>query len=149
MSHVASVEVVINDLACLKKACETLGVTLVEGQKTFKWYGRFLADSDVGRATAKEFNAKAFGKCEHAIKVPGCSYEVGVVKNPTGKGYRLIYDQFGSGGEGIAKKLGGEKLTKLTTEYGAEVATKQLRRKGYTIGRRYLNNGQIKLTATK
>jgi hypothetical protein len=65
MSHVASVELVINDIASLKKACENIpSLTFMEGQTTHEWYGKFLADSDVGRQTAREFDAETFGKCE-------------------------------------------------------------------------------------
>ena len=149
MSHVASVELVINDLASLKVACEKLGLNFCENQKTHRWYGKFLADSDVGRATAAEFDAKTFGTCEHAIKVPGSEYDIGVVKNPNGTGYRLIYDQFGGNGRAISEKLGGESLGKLKSEYGAVRATRHLQRQGYRVMRRVLANGQIKLSGIR
>ena len=150
MSHVASVELVINDIPSLKKACENIPeLTFMEGQTTHEWYGNFLADSDVGRATAQEFDAATFGTCEHAIKVEGSSYEIGVVKNPTGSGYRLIYDQWGSGGKAIADKCGGEGLAKIKTEYGAVRTTRHLQRQGYRVVRRVLANGQLKITGVK
>jgi hypothetical protein len=150
MSHVASVELVINDIASLEKACVNIpGLTFMEGQTTHKWYGKFLADSDVGRATAAEFNAETFGTCEHAIKVEGGDYEIGVVKNPAGSGYRLVYDQWGSGGSNIAKKCGGEGLSKIKTEYGAVRTTRHLQRQGYRVMRRVLANGQLKITGVK
>jgi hypothetical protein len=150
MSHVASVELVINDIASLKKACENIpSLTFMEGQTTHEWYGKFLADSDVGRQTAREFDAETFGKCEHAIKVEGADYEIGVVKNPTGSGYRLIYDQWGSGGKRIASACGGEGLTKIKTEYGAVRTSRHLQRQGYRVIRRVMANGQLKITGVK
>ena len=107
MSHVSNLALEIHDLDVLKTACEDNGLTFVEGQRTYKWFGRFLNDSDVGRSTVDSgFNPEDFGKCEHAIRVPGSQYEIGVVKNPSGDGYRLIYDEWGTGGEQIAKKCG-------------------------------------------
>jgi hypothetical protein len=149
MSHVASVELVINDLASLKESCQKLGLTFCENQKTHRWFGKFLADSDVGRATASEFNAKTFGTCEHAIEVPGSEYDIGVVRNPNGVGYRLIYDQWGSKGLAISEKLGGKSLPKLKSEYGAVRATRHLQRQGYRVVRRVLANGQIKLSGIR
>lgn len=42
MSHVTACQVEIKDLAELKRACEALGLTFCEGQKTHRWFGRFL-----------------------------------------------------------------------------------------------------------
>ena len=150
MSHVANVEVEINDLTALKTACGKLGLEFVQGQTTYKWFDRYLADSNVGRQTVRDgFRPEDFGKCEHAIRVPGSNYEVGVVKNPTGNGYRLIYDEYGSQGRAITKRLGGTQLTKLKTEYGVARATRHLRRNGYRVVRRVLANGTVKLTGVQ
>ena len=150
MSHVANVEVEINDLTALKTACGKLGLEFVQGQTTYKWFDRYLADSNVGRQTVRDgFRPEDFGKCEHAIKVPDSNYEVGVVKNPTGNGYRLIYDEYGSQGRAITKRLGGTQLTKLKTEYGVARATRHLRRNGYRVVRRVLANGTVKLTGVQ
>jgi len=150
MSHVANVEVEINDLTALKTACGKLGLTFLEGKRTYKWFDRYLADSDVGRQTVEDgFKPEDFGKGEHAIKVPGSEYEVGVVKNPTGNGYRLIYDEYGSQGQAITKRLGGRQLTKLKTEYGVARATRHLQRSGYRVVRRVLANGTVKLTGVQ
>ena len=150
MSHVANVEVEINDLTALKTACGKLGLEFVQGQTTYKWFDRYLADSNVGRQTVRDgFRPEDFGKCEHAIKVPGSDYEVGVVRNPTGNGYRLIYDEYGSQGQALTKRLGGTQLPKLKTEYGVARASRHLRRNGYRVVRRVLSNGTVKLTGVK
>jgi hypothetical protein len=104
----------------------------------------------VGRQTVEDgFKPEDFGNGEHAIAVPGSDYEVGVVKNPTGNGYRLIYDEYGPHGRAITKRLGGRQLTKLKTEYGVARATSHLRRNGYRVVRRVLANGTVKLTGVQ
>ena len=150
MSHVANVEVEINDLAALKSACAKLGIEFMEGQRTYAWFDRYLADSNEGRQTVRDgFRPEDFGKCEHAIKVPGSRYEIGVVKNPRGNGYRLIYDEYGQQGKVITDRLGGTQLTKLKSEYGAVRATRHLQRQGYRVARRVLANGTIKITGVQ
>ena len=150
MSHVANVEVVIQDLKALQSACAELGLHFKHGQKKYEWFDQYLADSDVGRQTVRDgFDPETFGKCEHAIGVPGSRYEIGVVKNPNGVGYRLIYDAYGHNGRRISERLGGTQLPKLKTEYGAFKAKQHLQRSGYRVVRRVLANGQVKLTGVK
>ena len=150
MSHVANVEVEIQDIGSLKSACTKLGLTFKEGQKTHRWYGKFMNDwSGADAAASNGYDPKTFGTCEHAIEIPESDYDVGVVKNPNGTGYRLIYDTWGQNGKAIADRLGGMKLTKLKTEYGAARATKHLQRSGYRVVRRVLANGHVKITGMK
>ena len=40
MSHISKIELEVKDLSTLKQACTRLGLTMVEGKKTFKWYGQ-------------------------------------------------------------------------------------------------------------
>jgi len=154
MSHVANVEVEINDLASLKVACHQLGVEFREGQKSYEWYGEFLNDWNSKNAAVNNgYDSSTFGTCEHAIHIPGVNYEVGVVKNPNGTGYRLQYDSWGGGGsegKAIQNKLGGMHLSKMKTEYSAAVATKFLQRQGYRgVVRRVLANGKIQIKGSK
>ena len=123
MSHVTTGEVCITDLEALESAVRAMGGTLKRNQRTFKWFGRFLNDwrNSGGRAAVeKGFNPDDFGKCEHAIQIPGHKqgcYEVGVVKRQDGKGFTLMWDHFGSGGQRIAASF-GDSCSKLKTEYG-------------------------------
>ena len=149
MSHVANVEVEVQDLDVLKRACDTLGLEFREGQKTWKWYGKFMNDyHGKDAAITQGFDPKQFGKGEHAIRVPGSDYEIGVIKNKTGNGYHLMFDFYGSG-RNIVKQLGGTSLPKLKAEYSATVSARQLRRKGFRVTRTVLTNGSIKLKAIK
>lgn len=139
MSHITKINLLIKDLDALDKACSRLGLELVRGQKTFKWYGRFVGDS-LGIAGV---NPADYGKCEHAIRVKGNvgAYEIGLVKRADDKGYDLHWDNY-QGGYGLAEKVGyetgararvGAKATKLADWYAAEVARKQMARQGFMV----------------
>lgn len=108
MSHISKIELQILDLAVLKQACTRLGLTFVEGQKTFKWFSQE-------------------GNCDHAIKLPTANYEIGVVKQ--GAKYELQCDFFDSG-LGQAIGLNGGKLKQA---YAVEKTKIEARRKGYSV----------------
>ena len=149
MSHVANVDVEINSLTSLEQACKNLGLKFKKGQKTYKWYGKFMNDWHTQDAAVNNgYDPETFGKCEHAISVPNAEYEVGVVLSKGSKSYRLIYDTFGNGKE-IARQLGGVHLPILKREYAVAVATKQLAMKGYGVSRTVTKDGQIKITGMK
>ena len=88
MSHISKIELVIHSLEDLKDACRKLGFEFIKNQKTFKWYGRWVGDTPLPEG----INIEDLGKCDHAIRVPGCNYEVGVVKR--GDHYTLLWDYF-------------------------------------------------------
>jgi hypothetical protein len=109
MSHVSKIELEVNDLETLGQACHRLGLELVREQKTFKWYGQ------------------EDGKCDHAIKVPGANYEIGVIK--AGNALELQCDYFDTG---IGKAI-GQKGGLLKQAYAVERTKAEARRKGYTV----------------
>ena len=61
MSHISKIELEVRDIHVLGNACQRLGLDLLKGQKTFKWYGKDA-------------------QCDHAIKIPGANYEIGVLQ---------------------------------------------------------------------
>lgn len=99
MSHVVTSPVIITSLACLKRAVASFGkLHWCEGQKTHRWYGRWVKDYHMDDAAYKlGIDPKTYGKCEHAIRVDGSNYDIGVVKRKDGKGYSLVWDFFGTG----------------------------------------------------
>jgi hypothetical protein len=116
MSHVAALSMQVKSLSALKKAALACGLELVEGQTTYRWYGRWVQDYHGENAAYKlGIDPKNYGKCDHAIRIPGNAkaYEIGVVKSPNGEGYELVWD-FWQGGYGLEAKIGsdGEKLRK-------------------------------------
>lgn len=147
MSHVAKVELEVKDLSALASAAAALGLELVLGQKTFKWYGTWVDDYSAADAAYKNGIAvEDYGKCQHAIRVPGNSraYEIGVVQRDCK--WVLVYD-FYAGGCGLEEKA-GKGLAKLKQQYGAEVTKKTLAGRGYVCKEEW-KNGRLQVTATK
>lgn len=97
MSHVISIQTRYRSLDLLEKACRALGWELRRGQLTFNWYGSGVGDYHAENAAYRQgVDPSQYGKCSHAIKVPGASYEIGVVQD--GQEWRLLYDSWYSGG---------------------------------------------------
>lgn len=129
MSHVATIDLEIKDLECLKRAATALGLEFKENQNTYKWFGTHVGDYPLPAGFSKE----ELGTCEHALSVVGAgdrTYEVGISKRRDGKpGYTLLWD-FWAGGYGLKEKI-GENGINLKKEYSAQVAEKHLRKQGF------------------
>jgi hypothetical protein len=76
------------DVPTLERMCRQNGWEFIRGQKQHKYYG-------------------GYGACDHAIRIPGCSYEIGVKE---GEKTELMWDSFSSGGLGQALGQNGWKL---------------------------------------
>lgn len=141
MSHVVTEGILITDLRALAAAAAECGLELVEGQTTFRWYGRFVGD------TVPDSDPQTWGTCAHAIRVKGKAgaYEIGVVK--VEGGYRLRYDAW-MGGYGL-EVAAGAKLGKLRLAYGLQAAERKLKRQGYTVQRKIGKLGRVDLVAVK
>lgn len=81
------------DLEVIQELCRRMGWTFVEGKKTYAWYGYSVGDYPIPEG----FTEADLGKCDHAIQIPGCSYEVGLVQGVDG-GYNVIADFWREGG---------------------------------------------------
>jgi hypothetical protein len=105
MSHLSTISLEIDSLDILAKTARSFGGQLVRDQKTYEWYS--------SRTNLED------SKCDHAIKLPNCKYEIGVVKTPKNK-YELKMDFWYSGGlEKVIGKDGGlfkQKYTDFRTE---------------------------------
>lgn len=145
MSHVCTIDLEIKDLDSLAAACKELGLEMVRGQQTYRWYGRSVGDYPLPQGFAEQ----DLGKCQHAIRIPGDSraYEIGVTERRDGRpGYTLLWDFF-AGGYGMEAKVGSDG-DRLKQEYAAAVSAKIYRRQGYRITRT-MKEGRVILTATK
>lgn len=134
MSHVTSLGTVVTDLAALEEACKALGLTFKRGQTSYRWYGRWVNDYHAEDAAYHHgVKPSDYGRCEHAIACPiKDAYEVGVVKNPNGDGWVLIYDFFAEG-LGLENYI-GPKAQMLRQAYSTVLTTKhlkKLRKKGF------------------
>ena len=150
MSHVAMGKLRVTSLDDLEVAAERCGLRIVRNQRTFKWYGRFMNDSEEGRQLNRRLPASEWGKCEHALVVPGQSdaYEIGVVKAiDGGEGYDLVFDSWGPGR--VLQERAGMGLTKLAEEIGAEATMRMMARKGYRVAREVNKAGHVQVVCTK
>lgn len=139
MSHIARIEMQINDLETLKAACARLGLEFVAEQKTYAWYGKHVGDYPLPEG----FSVSDMGKCDHAIRVPGAKYEVGVVER--NQKYVLLWDFWEDGG--LEPAL-GKNAGRLKQAYGVEKATREARLKGYRVTEQKTNHG-IRLVLSK
>ncbi len=117
MSHISKIELEVKDLGTLKQACIRLGLNIIEGKKTFKWYGE--EDSP----------------CDHAIRIPGASYEIGVIRS--GNFYELKCDYWDS----VIGKTIGKNGGLLKQAYAIERTKTEARRKGYSIIEKKTDSG--------
>ena len=116
MSHISKIELEVKDLGILGQACARLGLNLIRGQRTFKWYGKDA-------------------QCEHAIKIPGANYEIGVL-------YRNgLYDLNCDFYDRNIEKVIGRKGGLLKQAYAVEKTKIEARKKGYSILERQTENG--------
>lgn len=149
MSHVAKGRLRVTSLDDLEVAAKQCGLTLQRGQRTFKWYGRFMNDSNEGRTLARTMPPSEWGRCEHALTVDGKldAYEIGVVRALDGSdGYDLVFDSWGPGA--VIVERCGRGLERLAEEVGCEAAARMMARKGYRT-ERIVENGHVTLTCER
>ncbi len=124
MSHIAKIEVEIQSIEILKAVCQRLGLEFVENQTTYKWFGRYVGDTQL----PEDIQEQDIGRCDHAIRVPKCKYEIGVVQK--GNRYQLYWDSWISGG--LEKKL-GINAGLLKQAYAVEKVKIEAKLKGYRV----------------
>lgn len=147
MSHVVSIKTELKDIAAVKAACAELGLTFRENQKTIRWFGKWVNDYDAEDAAYKlGITTDQYGKCDHAIEVPGCNYDIGLIHNPATNGYKLYFDFYGEGRK-IQHAL-GDNGQKLLQYYAVHKTTIEARRKGWIVQRKTATNGTVQLTVT-
>ncbi|MEI6716058.1 MAG: hypothetical protein WCO60_20095 [Verrucomicrobiota bacterium] len=164
MSHVTKIDITFRDLEALESACKELGATLVRDVPTYNWYGKHGGDYPLPEGIKEE----DLGKCTHVIRVPGVTYEVGVVAMPGG-GFSILFDFWGgkTEGRGLQKVFCGSKIhpvmsdgekigemrkythgmERLKQMYGIHAATRAAKAKGYSVQRKQVG-GTIKLAIT-
>ena len=132
MSHISKIEIVIHSLDDLKDACKKLGYEFVENQTSYKWYGTWVGDTPLPEGMKIE----DIGKCDHAIRVPECKYEIGIVRQDNH--YILVWDYYRAGG--LTEKIGNN-AGRIKQAYTISRVRKEARRKGYRIRERKTNQG--------
>ena len=138
MSHIARIELEIIDLEALKAACQRLGLEFRCGQAEYSWYGEYMNDYPLPEG----LSIQDLGKCDHAIHVPGATYEVGILKRK-GK-YLLLWDFWSEGG---LQHVLGQNAGRLKQAYAIERTRREALRKGYRIVESKTQNG-VRLVLT-
>jgi hypothetical protein len=144
MSHVTAIKAKIKDLDALERALKEFpGAKLVRGKKNFRWYGKWVNDYSAQDAAYKlGIDPKDYGKCDHAIELDGCAYDIGLVQKEDG--FMPVYDFWGPG-QALSDKFSKD-LGKLTQAYGVEKASSLLKSKGcWGLKKTVLPNGTISL----
>jgi hypothetical protein len=121
MSHFATIQTQIKDIAALRDACRELGVELIENTQ------------------ARGYGSNTH-KGEYVIKLKG-PYDVAVNRQPDGT-FGLTTDWW----DGHVEREVGTNFGKLLQLYGVYKAQAEGRRKGYTTRRQTLGDGSIKVT---
>ncbi len=132
MSHVAKIEMQIRDLDTLKATCEQLGLQFIANQRSYVWYGRSVGDYPLPEG----FSVSDLGHCDHAIRVPGARYEVGVLHR-SGQ-YHLLWDFYREGG---LERVLGKGACRLKQAYSMERVRREARLKGYHVQERRTEKG--------
>ncbi|MFA5766312.1 MAG: DUF1257 domain-containing protein [Candidatus Paceibacterota bacterium] len=146
MSHVVAIQLEVKDLQALETAAKALGAELVRDQKTFRWYGRWMNDYSADNAAYRQgIKPENYGKCDHIISHPQCSYDIGLVKQPNGS-FRVVADEWSAGG---LTKVFGQGMAHLKQRYGVAVATKTMRNQGWSTSEKQDQNGNVRLVCTK
>ena len=121
MSHFTTIQTQIRDLAALGAACDELGLTLAENAEA-RGYGSQTRRGD------------------YVIQITSGPYDIALSRQTDGT-YELSTDWWG----GHVEKAVGKNYGRLLQLYGVQKATREARRKGYTVRRKQHADGAIKL----
>jgi hypothetical protein len=147
MSHVATIELEVKDIDALAEACPAIGGEFMRDQKSYRWWGSDHPDRIDGDAPPEGFTVADLGHCEHAIRLKGQRYEIGVAKRRDGRpGYVLLFDDL----YGELATHVGPNCNRLKQEYALSVAKRQARKQGFSVvGVQTLANGTKQLKLSK
>src|SRR5690606_3373765 len=104
-------------------------------QRNWRWFGKWVNDYHEEDAAYRRVNPKEFGKCQHAISIPGDNhaYEIGVIQDPEDpNAFRLLFDFYGQQGRKIEKIVGKQAL-KLAQYYQVECAKMAALEDGFSL----------------
>ena len=136
MSHIAKIDITIKNIPALRAAVAELcpGASVVEAS-FFQCYQTLRGQPQA---------------CKYAIKLPGVTYEVGVVEQDGGT-YALAFDAYGRSaigsehdGHRVVEKFGNG-LSKLKQHYGIHFTTMLARQRGCQVQRIQQANGSVRL----
>jgi hypothetical protein len=139
--HVVLVRACIRNIDVLERAVKRLGGALHRNKTTFNWWGRWVDDYHENDAAYNHgVRPEEYGKCDHCISFPDCTYEIGLVRQ--GEGYSLVFDFIQSK---LRDRIGGKEAGKLLQAYAVEAAIEQARNNCQTFTENVLEDGTIQL----
>jgi hypothetical protein len=121
MSHFTTIQTQIKDIDALRDACAELGLTLAENAVA-RGYGSLTR------------------RGEYVIQIPSGPYDIALSKQPDGT-YELATDWWA----GHTERAVGKNYGTLLQLYGVHKASREARRRGYTVRRQQHRDGAIKL----
>jgi hypothetical protein len=136
MPSVYTLNLVIRNLDAFRAACRRRGWEFRAGQRRYRWFGRWLDDQPLpGGLTPVEL-----GRCAHAVGIPGCLYEVGLIWR--GDHFRPVWDDEPAGGLNVALGPGGGVLWQA---YVSEAARRAAHVRGHLVSRTSGRSGVLRL----
>lgn len=149
MSHVVAGKQEVKDIDSFEQACKNLGLTFVRNQKTFSWFGQWLNDFQAKEAAFNlGIEPSKYGTCEHAVKVPGSTYEIGLMRNNEGR-LLVVFDFWGVNGRAIQEKV-GDVGNLLMQEYALCVGERTAKSRGYNTQRiRMSDRVRLRVTGSR
>ena len=121
MSHFTKIQTQVKDIEALRTACAELGLELLD------------------KAQARGFGDNCHPG-DHVIRLRG-PYDIALSRQPDGN-YVLITDWW----DGHVEKEVGKNFGRLLQLYGVHKATREARKRGLSVQRKLLNNGNIRLS---
>jgi hypothetical protein len=165
MSHIVTIKTEFRSLPAIEAACKRLGWAFSRNQRTYKWFGDWIGDSSLPEelftpeqlthikrlddSERQKYMTEFMGNCDHAITVPGCSYEIGVLEvrcKEGGKKFVLAYDYWPSGGLHTKMPTKPGDPNPFAQAYAIEAAKAQAIIEGYSVEESTLANGTMVLT---
>ena len=120
MSHFTTIETEIRDIDALRAACQEMGPLL-------------LQDAEARGIAANRRQG------EYVVRLKG-PYDIAVNREEN-RSYGLTTDWW----QGHVEQEVGKDFGRLLQFYGVHKATREARRRGYTVRRQQLENGAVKL----
>jgi len=120
MSHFTTIHTQIKDIEALRQACQELGLALLQNAEARGYYENRT-------------------RGDYVIQLKG-PYDIALNQQPDGS-FGLTADLW----DGHVEKEVGKDYGKLLQLYGVHKATREARKKGWSVLRRQQTNGSIKL----
>jgi hypothetical protein len=131
MPHLLAITVQLRDLEALQAVCRRRGWEFRADQRHYRWFGRVLDDRPAPAGG---------GRCTHAIGVPGCLYEIGLLR--CDDHFLPTWDDGPEGGLDRALGQGGGVLWQT---YLAEAVRRAAGRHGQRVSRLLDTRGTLRL----